>query len=208
MIYFITNGSDIKIGFTDGDPAKRLKQLQTGSPDLLSIIGTIPGNQKDEAKLHGRFIGHRLEGEWFRYSLYSYGIIEGLIGDFGERWGPHGPVGRLLKPCLYPEDRGYKAAIQIVERSVSALVGFPVDIEWGREPYATGFPGRVFCWRAVPYPFDSPREIQAKVESFLAWHHEHNFVWFSSYHRAARGFVREWQRWSGYEELTFPESFG
>jgi hypothetical protein len=206
MIYFITNGSDVKIGHTDGCPMKRMKQLQTGSPLSLCVMGTIPGNREDEAKLHDLFSPFRLEGEWFRYSLTSFELMENLVDDFGERWGPGGPLGRMSKPCLYPTDKGYKEAIRPVERHVSALVGFTIDLEWGAEPRHSGATGRDYSFRAVPYLGPASEDKRSMACEFMRWHRATNRQWFTSYHRAARGFVREWQRWRGVKEPVFAET--
>lgn len=68
MIYFIqdTTVLNIKIGFTDGDPADRLKALQTGSPAPLVLLYTMRGDMDLERRLHERFASARVHGEWFR----------------------------------------------------------------------------------------------------------------------------------------------
>jgi hypothetical protein len=55
-----------KIGFTTKDPRHRLKQLQTGNPTPLKLIGWFPGNQRQERHLHGQLNEFRMSGEWFR----------------------------------------------------------------------------------------------------------------------------------------------
>jgi len=66
--YFIQseNGGPIKIGYTRQDPNQRLKDLQTGSPVKLKLLGAIKGNK--EAMLHHKFIEERSHGEWFEPS--------------------------------------------------------------------------------------------------------------------------------------------
>lgn len=66
-IYFITNFSEIKIGFTTLSPVKRLKQLNTGSSTQLYLLGYISGTMQTESDLHKRFnsIRVRQNGEWF-----------------------------------------------------------------------------------------------------------------------------------------------
>jgi hypothetical protein len=53
-----------KIGIA-GDPAQRLRDLQTGSPVVLKLVGVMPGGLSLERLLHRRFAAHRLHGEWF-----------------------------------------------------------------------------------------------------------------------------------------------
>lgn len=66
-VYFIeSKGSSlIKIGYSI-TPEKRLKDLQTSSPEALELLGTIPGGKAEEAELHKKFERHREHGEWFR----------------------------------------------------------------------------------------------------------------------------------------------
>lgn len=68
-VYFITtetfDGEAVKIGYTSGDPAKRLRDLQTGCPTKLDMFGYIPGTQRDERELHDEFSSAHIRGEWF-----------------------------------------------------------------------------------------------------------------------------------------------
>lgn len=70
MIYFIRNQTSgaIKIGYTAGDPATRMRQLQTGHADRLELICSTPGEVADERKLHETFAVSRIGGEWFNPS--------------------------------------------------------------------------------------------------------------------------------------------
>ena len=67
LIYFIqaVDGGPIKIGVTDQHPNRRLEQFQAGCPVKLCVLGTTPGDQWAEDRLHKRFAAHRLHGEWF-----------------------------------------------------------------------------------------------------------------------------------------------
>ena len=68
MVYFITDGTNIKIGYTSGSPMNRLKKLQIGSSQRLSLIGYIEGNKEKERELHNKFSNLRLnfKNEWFK----------------------------------------------------------------------------------------------------------------------------------------------
>jgi hypothetical protein len=81
MIYFIRNETNkaIKIGFSTKDPIVRLAQLQTGSPDRLTLLGVIPGRLEDEKFLHARFGTCRLGGEWFYPTVDLVAWIEWLL---------------------------------------------------------------------------------------------------------------------------------
>ena len=54
----------VKIGFS-ASPIRRLRQLQTGSPDRLRILCAIPALQEYESTLHTMFAARRKHGEWF-----------------------------------------------------------------------------------------------------------------------------------------------
>lgn len=66
-IYFISDGINIKIGYTKNNVEKRLKQLNTGNENDLYILGYINGTLDDEKHLHWKFGNHRIRqnGEWF-----------------------------------------------------------------------------------------------------------------------------------------------
>lgn len=67
QIYFVQCGQDgpIKIGFTAGDPGKRMKSMQCNTPHELKLMGTKRGGLKDERRLHIKFALHHIRGEWF-----------------------------------------------------------------------------------------------------------------------------------------------
>jgi hypothetical protein len=64
IVYFIQRGANgpIKIGTTSGRLRTRLKEIQTGSPEPLYLIGHVRGLEKD---VHVRFRRHLISGEWF-----------------------------------------------------------------------------------------------------------------------------------------------
>lgn len=64
-LYFIGGDTGpIKIGVS-GNPAQRLKALQTGYPHALRILALIPEGGMQEITYHAKFAEHRLHGEWF-----------------------------------------------------------------------------------------------------------------------------------------------
>lgn len=65
-IYLIRSGDSdvVKIGFAF-DVEKRLRELQTGSPEKLSIVATVPGDIKTEQMLHKNYASSHIRGEWF-----------------------------------------------------------------------------------------------------------------------------------------------
>lgn len=64
-VYFIASESGpIKIGKAN-NPEGRLKSLQTGHHERLSILATCEGGGEREREYHRRFAAFRLTGEWF-----------------------------------------------------------------------------------------------------------------------------------------------
>lgn len=78
LVYLITcsHGDEtrVKIGFTRGEPADRLRNLQCGSPLPLGIYTAFPGTKETERLLHRTFAPLRLHGEWF--------VMRGKLRDF------------------------------------------------------------------------------------------------------------------------------
>ena len=66
-IYIIQSiGTNLyKIGYTKDQPARRLKELNTGSPNGNKLILTFPGSMKQENDLHHALERFRRNGEWF-----------------------------------------------------------------------------------------------------------------------------------------------
>jgi hypothetical protein len=79
-VYFIEGEESrrIKIGFTAGRAEDRLRALQTGSPERLKLVATLPGSKLLEGQLHDRFAEDRCGGEWFRRSAALSGFIYGV----------------------------------------------------------------------------------------------------------------------------------
>lgn len=67
MVYFFSNGKNIKIGYTKNKVETRLQQLNTGSDSKLYCIGYIQGDLEKEKQLHRQFANDRVRknGEWF-----------------------------------------------------------------------------------------------------------------------------------------------
>lgn len=63
-VYFIKGGDAIKIGYSM-NPALRLAQLQTGSSEMLELLGFIEGSEVTESDLHRQFKDIQKNGEWF-----------------------------------------------------------------------------------------------------------------------------------------------
>jgi len=75
MIYIISDGGYVKIGYTNGDVYKRMSTLQTGTVAKLSILGHFPGERTDEQRLHAEFAHRRIAGEWFQLTIEEVGDL-------------------------------------------------------------------------------------------------------------------------------------
>ncbi|KQP61037.1 GIY-YIG nuclease family protein [Methylobacterium sp. Leaf108] len=73
-IYVVGFGSYVKIGFTRGLVARRIRAIEHGAPEPLRVYATFAGNILDEGNLIERFKAHSTRGEWFR--------LEGAIKDW------------------------------------------------------------------------------------------------------------------------------
>jgi hypothetical protein len=71
-IYVIGTGRDgvVKIGIAR-DPGARLRELQTGNPQPLRLLGLIPGDGKLERRLHEHFATRCIAGEWFDFGEFD-----------------------------------------------------------------------------------------------------------------------------------------
>jgi hypothetical protein len=80
FVYFIQGecGGAIKIGYSK-NVSQRLKELQTGYPDVLKVIKMIHGNEAREALIHEELAGYRLNGEWFRPDKFVLDKIKNYI---------------------------------------------------------------------------------------------------------------------------------
>lgn len=68
-VYFVRRKSDpaghIKIGFTRGDPERRMRDMAAATPGGFEIIDTVDGGPQVERAIHVRLSDHAIAGEWF-----------------------------------------------------------------------------------------------------------------------------------------------
>lgn len=79
LVYFIGVGGEyithVKIGYTRHNPYARMRDLQTGCPFRMELLGYVLGNQDMERELHSVLGEFCTSGEWFEYSEYVSRII-------------------------------------------------------------------------------------------------------------------------------------
>lgn len=80
MIYFVSDGEFVKIGFCQGTrvdlEGRRLRVLQIGNARQLKLLAIMPGDHAMELKLHERFAEERVRGEWFKHHQRLDDFIE------------------------------------------------------------------------------------------------------------------------------------
>ena len=79
MIYFIQRGSDgpVKVGRAF-DVKRRLRALQTSSPEPLRLLLAISGGAAREAEIHAALAASHLSGEWYRPTPQLFHLIENV----------------------------------------------------------------------------------------------------------------------------------
>jgi hypothetical protein len=77
FVYFIRCGALIKVGRAS-DVEARLKVLQIGNPEKLSILYFYEGGSYEEARLHKIFHEFHVQGEWFRADVRIMDFIQEL----------------------------------------------------------------------------------------------------------------------------------
>lgn len=65
-VYFMLCGKNVKIGVAT-KVNSRLSHVQTGSAETIKLLRCMPGDESLEKKLHKKFAGLHVRGEWFRY---------------------------------------------------------------------------------------------------------------------------------------------
>lgn len=63
-VYFAGSANRIKIGWSK-KVATRIAQLQTGNPDPIKLLATMPGGRAKELEIQRQFAHCRVSGEWF-----------------------------------------------------------------------------------------------------------------------------------------------
>lgn len=102
VVYFIRRGAFLKIGIAS-NVSKRLSSLQTGQPDKMELLGTIPGGRDVEQKLHARFVSLHHRGEWFFFGPELRTFV--LIAT-----DPEQHVSAFLCAALKPDPTGSEPA--------------------------------------------------------------------------------------------------
>lgn len=82
-VYFALAGDTnrVKIGCS-GNVLKRIRSLQTGCPDKIRVIFTLPNvHKREEKRLHNRFKSSQIHREWFEYEPYVAKFVRKQIEE-------------------------------------------------------------------------------------------------------------------------------
>lgn len=187
MVYFIRNHKTgaIKIGSAIS-PISRLKQLQTSTPDRLSIIGVMHGGLREEKLLHARFRSHRIAREWFRGDPELLAILRSLA-----RSGADPEPRPRIKDHINPfHKKNINDPIVISSEAVVARhVGFAVDTYFGLEPFFTGSRNRESSYQIMPVATLLP---PGPGLEFWGWHLDNNPQWYPTPFLALDAFLAAW----------------
>lgn len=82
VLYFLTSDSQgaVKIGFAE-DLYTRIKTLQTGNPDELTLVGRIPCVAEAEILLHRALLHKRIRLEWYPWDEDLQAFVFELLDD-------------------------------------------------------------------------------------------------------------------------------
>lgn len=125
MIYFIQNGlaGAIKIGHTTTYVNQRLKALQTTSSRRLFIMGCIKGDVKAEKRIHEHLQAYRLEGEWFKPSVFVLDYIHRELGLKLIKHNGGSPMAEPLKAKNKTLSALEKASMEVLVERLTYFAG-------------------------------------------------------------------------------------
>ncbi|MGN6103205.1 MAG: GIY-YIG nuclease family protein [Devosia sp.] len=122
VIYFIESPAQnaVKIGFAD-DVYMRLKGLQTGNPDELTLLGTVPATRDAELVLHRLLRPYCIRLEWYPNNHLTGYLLDALQDEVLDRamaWlAAHDPSG------TDPNDIAAAVSRQVLSRQdIAAIV--------------------------------------------------------------------------------------
>lgn len=147
-VYFIREGLDgnVKIGTTTSNPHSRRRSMQTGNSSDLVLLAAVQGDDGLEKRLHARFAGARLRGEWFTPTVELLAFIEGVL---------------LSHPL--PEDNGDDAWPFTAEQA-EWMVGFFVAERKARFAFEAAATNEF-----VRDDIDDPHIAQATLDELYSW---------------------------------------
>ena len=128
-VYFIrsTDTSHVKIGTTKHSPPARLRDLQTGNPSELVLLGAMAGGVGLEKQLHDRFDALRVRGEWFRGTPELLAFIDGAT-MLAEQPVDDGASGMADPIDVARWAAGYAAQDAVDRRVSAAIIATGMDI--------------------------------------------------------------------------------
>jgi hypothetical protein len=87
VVYFLRGGDTIKIGYTT-NLAARQRSLETASAVPLELLASVPGDRREEARLHREWWHLHIRGEWFHADEELLRYIRVLAGELAPEPDP------------------------------------------------------------------------------------------------------------------------
>jgi hypothetical protein len=91
VVYFLRGGDAIKIGYTT-NMAARQRALETASAVPLELLAAVPGDRREEARLHREWWHLHIRGEWFHADEELLRYIRVLAGELAPEPDPQAQV--------------------------------------------------------------------------------------------------------------------
>lgn len=141
-VYFVKAGSGrnppIKIGVAK-DVEARIRLMQTGNPNKMRVVASIPFRSRKEAfdteaALHKRFAGARREGEWF-HGVSIYRMLPQVFAELSLEKKTmldvkkHGKPIKSLNEMLEDLKRIVDNKTSVLNKAATKLYNKPLD-QW------------------------------------------------------------------------------
>ena len=123
-IYFIQCGQFIKIGKANY-PERRLLELQIGCPYDLTLLATLPGDEREELYFHRLFVDRRHKGEWFALTGDE---IANAIGEY-LAWNGLSPEERVKKIAKILMDKEGVLEVMLVSSDLPTVATTDNEVE-------------------------------------------------------------------------------
>lgn len=138
VVYFIQGigGGPIKIGYTT-DTRGRYSSLQIGNPERLMLLCEFSAVPRDESKLHARFAGHHVRGEWFAPAPEILEFVRQNAIGFERRTITSDLTHRVCTPTVVEERAALSEAINAIKGAELARqlgISRAAIAQWKRVP--------------------------------------------------------------------------
>ena len=81
VVYAVRVQEFIKIGFTGRGTDQRMKEMQTGNPYVLELIGCADGSMEAETAIHRLLKPYNVRGEWFTDHPDVLDVVDKIVNN-------------------------------------------------------------------------------------------------------------------------------